>query len=74
MADLHREALERGGDQGERSEQLGVPVSWQHLGRDRFGLEAEALAGEPLELRVGRGVRADGARELSDPHPLEGLA
>ena len=25
----------------------------------------------PLELRVGRGVGADGARELADAHPLE---
>ena len=35
------------------------------------GLEAEPLAGDALDLRVERGVRADGARELADAARLE---
>ena len=62
VADLGREAVERGRAQGERREQLGVPVARDHLGRDRIGLEPEALAGDPLDLGVERRVRADRAR------------
>src|SRR5207302_7239985 len=38
-------------------------------GRRRF--EPEALAGDALELRVGRRVCPDRPAELSDPHALE---
>jgi hypothetical protein len=48
-----------------------VPVALEDLRRARRGLEAEPLAGNPLDLGLGRGVRADGPRELADAHPLE---
>ena len=71
VADLEREPLERGGDQRQRVEQLGVAVALEDLRRARRRLEAEPLAGDPLDLRVGGRVRADGARELADAHPFE---
>ena len=43
----------------------------EDLRRGRRRLETEALAGDPLELRVGCGVGADRAGELADAHPLE---
>ena len=48
-----------------------MAVALEDLRRARRGLEPEPLAGDPLDLRVGRGVRADGAGELADPHPFE---
>ncbi len=37
----------------------------------RRRLEAEPLAGDPLDLGIGGRVGADGAGELADAHPLE---
>ena len=54
VADLGREPVERRGDERERGEELGVPVARDDLRRDRLRLETEALAGDPLELRIGR--------------------
>ena len=71
VPDLERERVERGGDDGERRQQLGVTVALEDLGRARRRLEAEALARDPLELGIGGGVRPDGAGELADAHPLE---
>ena len=71
VADLGREPVERGGDERERGEELRVPVARDDLGRDGLRLEAEPLADEPLELGIGRGVRADRAGELADAHPFE---
>ena len=71
MPDLERERVERRGDDRERREELGMAVALEDLGRGRRRLEAEPLARDPLELGIGRRVRADGARELADAHPLE---
>ena len=71
VPDLEGEGVERGGDDRERREELGVAVALEDLRRGRRGLEPEPLARDPLELGIGRGVRADGARELADAHPLE---
>src|SRR4051812_48966489 len=49
-----------------------MPVALENLRRGRGGLETEALAGDALELGVGRRVGADGSRELPHPHPLQG--
>ncbi len=38
MADLGRQPLDAGGDQGQGHEELGVAVARDHLGRDRLGL------------------------------------
>jgi hypothetical protein len=73
VTNLERELLQARGGQRECREQLGVPVARDDLRRDRLRLQAEPLAGEPLELRVGRGVGADGAGELADPHRLHRL-
>src|SRR5437763_85258 len=48
-----------------------MPIALHDLRRDGVGLESETLAGEPLELRIGRGIGADRARELADAHRLE---
>ena len=61
VTNLEREPLDRSGDHRERSEQLRVAVSLENLRRDRLRLEAEPLAREPLELRVGRRVGSDRA-------------
>ena len=71
MADLERERVERPGGDGERGEQLRVPVPLQDLGRGRGRLETQPLARDPLELRIGRRVRADRAGELADAQPLQ---
>ena len=71
MADLRREAIERRCDEREDGEQLCVPVAGDHLRRDRVGLEAEALAGDPLDLGIDCRVRAHRSRELPDPVRLE---
>ena len=71
MPDLEREPLERRREQRERVQHLGVPVALEDLRRARRRLEPEPLAGDPLDLRIGRRVGADGAGELADAHPLE---
>ena len=71
MADLGGEPVERGGEQSERREQLGMPVALQDLGRARGGLEAELLTGHALDVRLGRGVRADGSGELAHSQALD---
>ena len=71
VADLGREAIERRGEQRERREQLGVTVALEDLGRARRRLEAEPLARDALDLRLGGGVRADGAGQLADAQPLD---
>ena len=55
----------------ERRQQLGVAVALQDLRRARRGLEAETLARDPLDLRIGVGVGADRARELADAKALD---
>ena len=52
-------------------EQLGVAVALEDLRRRRRRLEAEPLAGDPLDLGVGRRVGADRAGELADADPFE---
>ena len=71
MPDLGREAVERRGEERERGEQLRVAVALEDLRRARRGLEAEPLARDPLDLRLGRGVGADGAGELADAQSLD---
>src|SRR5204863_5867591 len=71
MADLERELVERGRGDCECCQELRVTVSLEDLGRGGGRLEAEPLAGETLELRVGGRVRAHGAGELADAHTLE---
>src|SRR5207248_10358269 len=71
MADLERERVERRRQDGERAQELGVPVALEDLRGRRRGLEPEALACRPLELGIGSRVRADGAAELADAHALE---
>src|SRR6266511_5495063 len=71
VADLERELVERRRADRERGEQLRVPVALDDLRRRRRGLEAETLARDALDLRVDRGVLADGSRELANAHPLE---
>ena len=57
VADLEREPLERGGQQRERVQHLGVAVALEDLRRARRRLEAEPLAGDPLDLGIGGGSR-----------------
>ena len=71
VADLEREALQRGGEERECRQQLGMAVPLDDLRRHRLRLEPEALAGDALDLRVDRCVVAHRAGELSDPHSLE---
>ena len=49
-----------------------MSVALEDLRRARRRFEPEPLAGDPLDLGVGRRVRADRARELADAHSFEG--
>jgi hypothetical protein len=71
MADLGREALERGRDERECREQLRMPVALEDLRRARRRLDAEPLARDPLDLGVHSGVLPDGPRQLADPESLD---
>ncbi len=71
VADLEREAVERGGDHRECGKELRVAVALDDLRRGRSGAEAEPLAGDPLELRVAGGIGADRSRELADADAFE---
>ena len=71
VADLEREPLERRSDERERREQLRMPVARDDLRRDRLRLEAQPLAGDPLQLRVGRGIVPDRAGQLADAHTVQ---
>ena len=77
-ADLERELLERGRGDGQRRQQLGVPIALNHLRGDRHRREPEPIADRGFDRR--RQVRecADGTRQLPDadhgagaPHPLD---
>ena len=48
-----------------------MPISLDDLRGLRRRLETETLARELLQLWPCGRVRADGARELSDPHPFQ---
>src|SRR4249919_1351084 len=48
-----------------------MAVALEDLRGARSGLEPEPLAGDPLDLGIGRGVGANGAGELADPHSFE---
>src|SRR5690349_21595446 len=71
MTDLEREAVERRRDDGERAQELRVPVALDDLRRGRRRLEPEPLASDALELRVGCRIRADRPAELPDAYALE---
>ena len=64
-------AIERGRQQRERRQHLRVAIALENLRGRRRRLEPEPLARRTLDLRVGGGVRADGARELAHAQPLE---
>src|SRR5438045_8551845 len=74
VADLECELVERGGEDRERREELGVAVALHDLRRARCGLETEPLARDPLDLGLGRGPGADGAGELADADAVERTA
>ena len=74
VPDLGREAVDRGGDDRERREQLGVAVALEDLGRARRRLEAEPLAGDALDLGIRGGIGSDGARQLADAQSLDRAA
>ncbi len=63
VADLGRQPLDAGGDQGQGREILRVPVARDHLGRDRLGCKAELFGDVGLDRRVDIGKGADGARD-----------
>jgi hypothetical protein len=71
MAHLECELVERRRGDRERGEQLRVPVALEDLRRGGSRLQAESLAGDALEIGIGRRVCADGARELADAHAVE---
>ena len=59
VADLGGEALDRRGANGQRREELGMPVARDHLCGDRFGHESETGARDPLHLGVAAAVDPD---------------
>ncbi len=71
-ANLQRKFLERRRRDGERRQQLGVPIALDDLRRDRRGLEPEPLAHGLLDGRIEMRKRADGAGNLADTDDLAG--
>jgi hypothetical protein len=71
VPDLGGEPLQRRRRERECAEELRVAVARNHLRRGRFGLEAQPLAGEPLDLGIEGRVRPDGAGKLPDAVRLE---
>src|SRR3954449_2356088 len=71
MADLRRETVERRRREREGRQQLGVTVARDHLRGEWVGLEAESVAGGPLDVRLDLGVGPDGPGELADAVRLE---
>ena len=65
-ADLERELLERRAGDGQRRQQLGVPIALNHLRRDRRRLEPEPPADVGFDRRRQVRERADRARQLAD--------
>ena len=61
MADFRGEALDAGGDDGERREKRRVTVARDHLRRNRLHREAEFFRDMFLDARVDIGEGADGA-------------
>jgi hypothetical protein len=61
-----RDLLDRGAEQGERAQHLGVAVARDDLGRDGLGLKAELVERLGLDLRVKVAVHADRAGDLAD--------
>ena len=72
VPDLEREPLERRARAGHRREQRRVPVAGHDLGGDVLAVETERGERGRLHARIGVRVRPDGARELPDPHAVEG--
>ena len=77
MADLGGESLDAGARQRDRLQQLGVAVARDDLGRDGLALESQPRQHPLLELRRGRRIGADRARQRADrglrERPLEPL-
>ena len=65
VADLGGEPLDAGGDHRQGEKELRVPVTRDHLGRDRFGFEAQFFGDVSLDRRVDMGKGADRTRNLA---------
>ncbi len=72
MADLGGEALQARAGQGDRLQQLGVPVTGDDLGGDVLAREAQGLEDPRLELGPQRRVGADRAAQRPDTRLGEG--
>ena len=72
-ANLHGDALKRGGRDGERRHDLGMTVAGKHLGRQRVGGEAELGTDILLHERVDGGVGAHCTRDGAGGCNLAGL-
>ena len=73
VANLGREALQRGGDHGEGGEEVGVAVALDDLGGDGFDAESEFAADALLDVGRDGGVGADGAGDLADGDGFDGV-
>jgi hypothetical protein len=69
-ADFQRELLQRRGADGQRAQELGVPVPLNDLRRHRRGREAERPAGVGLDGRRQMREGADRSGQLADRDPL----
>ena len=76
-AHLERKLFQRRAGNGDRAQQLGMPVALNHLRRHRRRLESERAAHSRLNRRVEMRVRTDRAGDFSDrdrspraPQPL----
>ena len=70
MADLRRDAIERGGEHAEHGQKHGVPVSGDDLGCDRFGDQPQPAQGVGLDFRAEVGIGPHRPGDLGVPHLL----
>ena len=71
VPDLEREAVERGGEDREGGQELGVAVALEDLRRAGRWLEAQRLARDALDIRRRGRVGPDRTRELAHAHSGE---
>ncbi len=72
VADLGRELVQAGAEQGQRRDDLGVPVALQDLGRYPGGGEAQFVQRGHFHPRVEVDVGSDRARDAADTDRLQG--
>jgi hypothetical protein len=73
VANAERDLLDRGAEQGQRAQHLGVAIARDDLGGDGLGHEAQLVERLGLDLRIEVPVHADRAGDLADRDRVGGV-